>query len=259
MSEQTNQDLIDRITRLEQMLLNPGYAGIKQEPGLVRIWNNTNVRGTLTVEGRLESSDGVHATHLHDAPIQPIQPPGGIHKVLTDVSTEPAGLVWVDNNAHTHEPSQINWPLYGGVVLRTTVQAIPNGALTPIDFDYADINIGPIWDVAQPKRLVAPVAGYYAATAGWGMDANQITLAARMVATLRRNGTHTLARNDTSTVINKIAVVGVARGKFYMNAGDYIEFLVLHDQPGPTKNSLAATLTSQHNCFATLDWVGGQL
>lgn len=111
-------------------------------------------------------------------------------------------------------------------VKRTTNQSIPNNAITKVQWQAVEYQVGPVWNSGNSTRLVAPVGGYYhiGACAGWA------TGAGRRLWRFLVNGTTELCRvneNDfylTDTTLSTDA---------FLSAGQYVELEVLQVTGGP--------------------------
>jgi hypothetical protein len=140
--------------------------------------------------------------------------------------------------------------VYGSTPL--TIPTAPGSTFTPLAFDEGLADTMDGWSVSDPTKLYAARSGYFTAGGCWGLDDTQNTVASRMIVAVRANGTTMLARNDISTIAGRIFIVSVTTGSFWLNAGEYVQILALHDQGGD-RTAMAATGTSQHNLNGWLE------
>jgi len=108
-------------------------------------------------------------------------------------------------------------------------QSIPTGVTTPISFDLASYNVGPMWVLAtHPTRLTAVRGGTYSikGNAAWQTDPT-----GSRALQIRLNGTTTIA-----SVLNHASASGAdhqAIGVHYkLQPGDYAELLAYQDTAG---------------------------
>lgn len=127
------------------------------------------------------------------------------------------------------QPPPAGAPNDGAAVRRTgSAQAIPNATYTAIQFDTATRNDSGYWSAGQPSRLTAPQAGWYSVGASVIWDS--ITAGSFRILRVAVNGdadSHATGRVPAS--VNAQQNVSEA---VYLNAGDYVEFLVYIDTTG---------------------------
>ena len=137
----------------------------------------------------------------------------------------------------------------GGRVRSNATQAIATNTLTPLAFNTVDLNTGSVFDVAQPTRLTAPVAGTYVITASisWANSA----LGIRELH-IRLNGgpTNLAVVSDAPTALNTAPEQNVAT-TCHLSAGDYVQAVVWQTSGGP----LDSWNSPNDAPLLTLNWI----
>jgi hypothetical protein len=111
-------------------------------------------------------------------------------------------------------------------VRRAAPQSIPHSTLTTLVFDTEINDTNSCWSSSNPTRLYAQSSGYYIAGGGWGNFEGLSGFI--MNVQIKKNGNRWLASQDVYRGLPWGATVQVSTGMLHMNAGDYIEIIVLH-------------------------------
>jgi hypothetical protein len=126
-------------------------------------------------------------------------------------------------------------------VYRSTQQTITNSVSISLTFDTEVSDTNSCWSNANPTRFYATTAGYY-------MAGCQIfwttTFTQPYVIIIKQNTGLQLAENGYDSGANYIRIQGITTGMFYMNANDYVEFLVYHE--ASAAKLLTAATTTDH-------------
>jgi hypothetical protein len=112
-------------------------------------------------------------------------------------------------------------------VYRATDQAIPTGVSTAIAFSAYRYKVGDVWTAAAPTRLVAPVSGLYALTAGLRWESS--AAGARRQALFRVNGATIVRVHEYGPQLLGTLPHQPLADEYELAAGDYVELMVLQD------------------------------
>lgn len=118
----------------------------------------------------------------------------------------------------------------GARVRRTTAQTITTGTWTAISFDNARYDSSKFFDPDNNPTRISPLAagaGYYniGGSVEWATDA----AANSKQCAVRVNGTLFVGTNGCTNKAANTALCSV-NTQLYLNAGDYVEFMVYHDK-----------------------------
>jgi len=113
-------------------------------------------------------------------------------------------------------------------VYRNTAQTITSGSWQALSFTTEISDTDSCWSSAQPTRLIAKTAGYYAAGGGYRITTGT-TAVFRLLVSVRQGGTTHLTCQNLLTGLNDLIGPETTIGMVYLEAGDYVEIMVYQD------------------------------
>ncbi len=136
----------------------------------------------------------------------------------------------------------------GARVYNVGTQAIPTNSSTALTFSNADYNVGGVWDLADPTRLTAKVAGRYSVTASisWANDpvGNRTLM-------IQVNGTTTVMAVTTGSMPTETAPQQNCATTVRLMKGDYVRALVWQ-----TSGDTLDSWNDAHDApTLSLDWI----
>ena len=137
----------------------------------------------------------------------------------------------------------------GARVRSNATQPINSSTLTPLTFNTVDQNTGGVFDVAQPTRLTAPVAGTYVITASvsWSNSAAGF----RELHIRLNGGTTNLALVSGGPTASNTAPEQNVATTCHLSAGDYVEAVVWQTSGG----SMDSWNSANDAPLLTLNWI----